>query len=57
MNFGKVISRNRFEDISKYLKLSQASDPNEQLLEFLHVINNTMKEAMTPGERLKILAA
>lgn len=49
MNFG-VKRRNRFEDILKYLQLSHASDPTEQLLEFLHAINNNLKEAMTPGD-------
>ena len=49
MNFG-VKRRNRFEDILKYLPLSHASDPTEQLLEFLHAINNNLKEAMTPGD-------
>ena len=49
MNFGKVISRDRFEDILKYLHLSHASDPNEQLLESLYAVNVNLKEAMTPG--------
>lgn len=52
MNFGKVIGRNRFEDILKYLELSHASDPNEQRLEFLHSLNNSLKEVTTPGDSM-----
>ena len=36
----------------KHLQLSQASDLNEQLLEFLHAINNNLKEAMTAGDSI-----
>lgn len=52
MNFGKVIGRNRFEDILKYLELPHASYPNEQRLEFLHALNNSLKEVTTPGDSM-----
>ena len=52
MNFGKVIGRKRFEDILKYLELPHASDSNEQRLEFLHALNNSLKEVTTPGDSM-----
>ena len=52
LNFGKVIGRKRFEDILKYLELPHASDSNEQRLEFLHALNNSLKEVTTPGDSM-----
>ena len=35
MNYGKIMSRNRFEDIMKYLQLSHNKDSDQQITDFL----------------------
>ena len=49
-NFGKFMTRFRFEEILHKLKFSQHEDPNEQINEFLDAVNNHLKTAMTPSD-------
>ena len=39
MNYGKIMNHNRFEDIIKYLQLSDDSDSDQQITDFLHAVN------------------
>ena len=54
MNSGKVLSGNRFEDIMRYLQLSNNSDPDQQITEFLHAVNTRFRNAIHPGSYLTL---
>ena len=49
LNYGKVMSCNRIEDIMRYLQLSNDSDPDQQIIEFLHAVNTRFRNALHPG--------
>ena len=49
MNYGKVMSCNQIEDIMRYLQLSNDSDPDQQIIEFLHAVNTRFRNALHPG--------
>ena len=53
-SYGKVMSRNRFEDIIRYLQLSNDSDPGQQIIEFLHAVNTIFRNALHPGSYLTL---
>ena len=48
MNFGNIMTY-WFETILKYLQLSNLDDEDQQILDFLVVINETFQNAITPG--------
>ena len=54
MDFGKVLTYRRFETILKYLQLSNSDDEDQQILDFLAVINETFQNAITPGTYLTL---
>ena len=43
MNYGKIMSRNQFEDIIKYLQLSHNKDSDQQITDFLHAVNTRFR--------------
>ena len=45
----KLWASNRFEDIMRYLQLSNDSDPGRQIIEFLHAVNTRFRNALHPG--------
>ena len=49
MNFGKIISRQRFESVVANLQLSWEEDPDQQVLDFLDAVNAQFKSSLTPG--------
>ena len=54
MDFGKVMTYQRFETILKYLQLSNSDDEHQQILDFFAVINETFQNAITPGTYLAL---
>lgn len=48
MNFGNIMTY-WFETILKYLQLSNLDDEDQQILDFLVVINETFQNAITSG--------
>ena len=54
MNYGKIMSRNRFEDIMKYLQLSHNKDSDQQITDFLHAVNTRFRNAIHPGKYLTL---
>ena len=54
MNYGKIMSRNRFEDIMKYLQLSLNKDSDQQITDFLHAVNTRFRNAIHPGTYLTL---
>ena len=49
MNFGKIVSRVRFEQILSCLQLSFANDSDQQIIDFLEAVNIQLKKALIPG--------
>ena len=47
MNYGKVMGHNQFEDIMRYLQFLNDSDPDQQIIEFLHAVNARFRNAQT----------
>ena len=54
MNYGKIMSRNQFEDIIKYLQLSHNKDSDQQITDFLHAVNTRFRNATHPGTYLTL---
>lgn len=54
LNVGKYMTRDRFEDISRYLTLSNDENRNTQFDKFLHAVNRRFKLALTHGDVLCI---
>ena len=54
MNYGKIMSRNRFEDIMKYFQLSHNQDSDQQITDFFHAINIRFRNAIHPGTYLTL---
>jgi hypothetical protein len=52
MDFGKVMPRDRFEAILKYLTLSAADDVDQQVLDFVDKVNERFQTALAPGSFL-----
>ena len=52
MDFGRVMSRSRFEEILRCLQFSSHKDKDEQILCFLEAVNEIFKEAFSPGDTL-----
>ena len=52
MNYGAVMSRDRFESILINLKLSKSENKDQQILDFIDAINSTFQNAMTAGDFL-----
>ena len=50
MNFGKIMARNRFEDLLKFLQFSNAENQDQQILDFLNATNDNLKAALSPGD-------
>lgn len=50
MNFGKIMARNRFEDLLKFLQFSNAENQDQQILDFLDAANANLKAALSPGD-------
>lgn len=53
-NFGRIMPLHRFEEFLNFWQLSEEDDVNQQLLSFIDVVNETLKEAIQPGETLCI---
>ena len=49
MNYGKVMSYIRFEDIMRYLQLSNDSNRDQEIIEFLHAVNTGFRNVLHPG--------
>ena len=47
--YGKIMSSQRFKDIIAYLQFSEAIHPDQQILDFIDVVNALFSEAMSPG--------
>lgn len=52
INFNKVLSYKRFEKIMLYLRLSNADDEDQQVLDFLTNINQNFQNCVIPGSYL-----
>ena len=50
MEFGKHMSRNRFEEILAYLQFSFAEDKTQQVLDFLEAVNKNLDAAVSAGQ-------
>ena len=48
------MSHNQFEDIIRHLQLSNDSDPDQQIIEFLHAVNTRFRNALHPGSYLTL---
>ena len=53
MNYGKVMNCNQFEDM-RYLQLSNDSDPNQPIIEFLLAVNTRVRNTLHPGSYLTL---
>ena len=47
MNFGKIMSRNRFEEIARFLQLLFNQDHDQQILKFLEAVNSQFQACLT----------
>ena len=55
MSFGKIISRTRFETILKFLKLSTATDDEDQrVLDFVAAVKKSFQKSLIPGSFINI---
>ena len=54
LNYGKIITRKRFEQILQVLQYSNAVDKDQQILDFLEATNNRLKDTVCPGDFLCI---
>ena len=54
MDFGNALTNQKFETILKYLQLYDLDDEDQQILDFLAVINETFQNAITPGTYLTL---
>ena len=49
MDFGKHMSRERFEEILSFLQFSHSDNKDQQILDFLEAVNENLKSAVSPG--------
>ena len=49
MNYGKIMSRSRFEELVRHMQLSFGKDDDKEISEFLQVVNLHFRESLTPG--------
>ena len=54
MDFGRFMSRDRFECIIRLLQLSRDDCPDQQVLDFLDAVNKNLKDAVRPGTFLTL---
>ena len=52
LDYAKLMSRYRFEEILLNLKFSAADDKDDQIIDFLDAVNHQSQEAMRPGDYL-----
>ena len=50
INFSEFMTITRFEEIVKFLQLSNSPDPDKQVLDFIAVVNQHLLHALTPGK-------
>ena len=50
MNFSEFMTITRFEEIVKFLQLSNSPDPDKQVLDFIAAVNQHLLHALTPGK-------
>ena len=48
MNYGKIMSRTRFEELAKYMQLSFDKEDDKQILAFLEAVNNQFQSSLAP---------
>ena len=49
MEYGKIMPRKRFEDIVKWLQLSNSQDADQQILDYITAVNVNNKKAFAAG--------
>ena len=54
MKFGEVMSIKRFENILKYLQLSENENEKQQVLEFVAAVNDWFQKALAPGSYITL---
>ena len=54
MKFGEVMSIKRFENILKYSQLSENENEEQQVLEFVAVVNDQFQKALAPGSYITL---
>ena len=54
MKFGEVMSIKRFENILKYLQLSENENEEQQVLEFVAAVNDWFQKALAPGSYITL---
>ena len=54
MKFGEIMSIKRFENILKYLQLSENEDEEQQILEFVATVNYRFQKALAPGSYITL---
>ena len=52
MNYGRNISRGRFEDILRYLQLSPSDDKDKQIIQFTDAVSKVFKKVLSPGNTI-----
>ena len=57
MNYGRMISRDRFEVVLSHIQLSLVEDPDRQLIDFTEAVNCWLKLALAPGSFLTLMRA
>ena len=50
MNFSEFMTITRFEEIVKFLQLSNIPDPDKQVLNFIAAVNQHLLHVLTPGK-------
>ena len=54
MNYGKIMSRTRFEELAKYMQLSFDKEDDKQILAFLEAVNNQFQSSLAPGSYITL---
>ena len=54
MNYGKIVTRTRFEELAKYMQLSFDKDDGKQILAFLEVVNNQFQSSLAPVSHITL---
>ena len=54
MNYGKIMSRTRFEELAKYIPLSFNKEDDKQILVFLEAGNNQFQSSLAPASYITL---
>ena len=54
MNYGKIMSRTRFEELAKYMQLSFDKEDDKRILAVLEAVNNQFQSSLAPGSYITL---